>query len=364
MSKLMDIIDRRLDERLEKMGGLMKYVPAVVTDVQQDYLRADVKLIANNAEIKGMLNKTAEKLTVGQTVTVGYQTMPSSGVIVLANGEADLIREGGGVEVENAVLYDEDNLHDYTVDTELMVDISANTKLYYGAPNRMFVAQGMLCYMGPSIMPSDSAFTDALDDLLTANHEYLAPAYSGIISYYVSSNVVYRAVTDVSVFPYQIDASADSQNRVRWWFKVISNVTTTNMSTSAVTTNTYTSNVNFYTDDISDITEYGLLMYCSSVGASSPVAALDQYVPYGYAGSTTAMTSNTNFRAMFVYKNSNSNVNKWNARYDGRISPTNPQTYMSVRAGSVVPLSASETTFMLGATQRSEPVTPNSGGGA
>ena len=363
MSKLMDIIDRRFDERLEKMGGLMKYVPAVVTDVQEDYLRADVKLIANNAEIKGMLNKTAEKLTVGQTVTVGYQTMPSSGVILLANGEADPIREGGGGAVENAVLYDEDNLHDYTVDTELMVDISANTKLYYGASNRMFVMQGMLCFLGPSTLPSGSTFTDLLDDLLTSNSDYIAPAYSGITSYYTSSGVVYRAVADISVFPYQVNVESDG--RARWWFKLVSVITTTNMNTSASSTNTYTSTVNFHTSDITDIIEYGLLLYCSQVGASSPATAFDSYIPYGYAGTSGAPSSSTDLKAVLVYKNNNPNVDKWNANYNGTISPSGgTQTYTYVRVGSYAPLSAAETAYMMGATQRSEPVTPNNGGGA
>ena len=77
--------------------------PAVVTAVQEDYLRADVKLLGNGAEIKGMLNKSPGKLTVGQTVTVAYETLPSSGVILIANGETDPLSEGGGWDVDTAV---------------------------------------------------------------------------------------------------------------------------------------------------------------------------------------------------------------------------------------------------------------------
>ena len=144
MSKLMDIIDRRLDERLNKMGEL-KLVPAQVTAVRADFLRADVKLLANGAEIKDMLNKTAEKLTVGQTVTIVYQTLPSSAVIMFANGEADLIRQGGGVEVETAALLDEDNVHHWLADQELMLDIDAETRLLYGGNQRLVSVQGHVC---------------------------------------------------------------------------------------------------------------------------------------------------------------------------------------------------------------------------
>lgn len=357
MSKLMDIIDRRFDERLEKMGVLMKYVPAVVTDVQEDYLRADVKLIANNAEIKGMLNKTAEKLTVGQTVTVGYQTMPSSGVILLANGEADPIREGGGVAVENAVLFDEDDLHEYTVDNELMVDISANTKLYYGGTGNMIVAQGMLCYFGSRTL-SGSNFTDALDTLLTQNSEYISPEYTGITSYYVNtSHVVFKYEVDIRVYPYEINV-AQTNNQVRWWFRIESTRTITNMSTSAVTVSTTKAEVNFNTADITDITDYGLILVSQYAGASSPDAYLNSYIPNGYIGSNTSSPSTSAVAAMLVYKNSNQAVNKWNANYAGTISNL---TYTSLGAASYMPLSAGETVFAMGATQRSEPV---SGGGA
>jgi hypothetical protein len=341
----------------------MKLITATVTSVTNNFYRANVRLITGQ-EISNLINQTPNKLYVGQNVEVGYRTTPEAGWIQIAHGEPDPMRQGGGgVEVQTAVLYDAANLHEYTVDTELMVDISANTKLYYGASNRMFVMQGMLCFLGPSNLPSGSTFTDLLDDLLSANSDYIAPAYSGITSYYTSSGVVYRAVADISVFPYQVNVGSDG--RVRWWFKLVSTITTTNMSTSASSTNTYTSTVNFYTSNITDITEYGLLLYCSQVGAGSPATAFDSYIPYGYAGASDAPSSSTNLKAVLVYKNNNPNVDKWNADYNGVISPSGgTQTYTYVRVGSYAPLSAAETTYMLGATQRSEPVTPNNGGGA
>ena len=69
MSKLTDIIRREVEGCVARQSGLI-VTPATVTAVREDYLRADVKLLGNGSEVKGMLNKTAEKLTVGQTVTV------------------------------------------------------------------------------------------------------------------------------------------------------------------------------------------------------------------------------------------------------------------------------------------------------
>lgn len=157
MSKLTDIIRREIEGCVAKQSGLT-VTPAQVTAVREDYLRADVKLLGNGAEIKGMLNKSAEKLTVGQTVTVAYSTLPSSGVILLANGEADLIKEGGGVEVDTAVILNDNNMADWEVNEELMLDISAHDKLYYGGHQKMVVVQGHACRYSSSALDD----TDAL----------------------------------------------------------------------------------------------------------------------------------------------------------------------------------------------------------
>ena len=264
--------------------------------------------------------------------------------------------EGGGVEVQTAVLYDAANLHEYTVTNELMVDISANTKLYYGGTGSMIVAQGMLCYFGSRTL-SGSDFTDALDALLTQNSEYISPEYTGITSYYVNtSHVVFKHEVDIRVYPYEIDV-AQTNNQVRWWFRIEATKTRTNMSTSAVTVSTTTAEVNFSTADITDITDYGLILVSNRAGAISPDSYLNSYIPNGYIGSNTSSPSTGAVAAMLVYKNSNQSVDKWNANYAGTISNL---TYTSLGAASYMPLSAGETVFAMGATQRSEPV---SGGG-
>lgn len=330
----------------------MKLITATVTSVTNDFYRADVRLITGQ-EISNLINQTPNKLHVGQNVEVGYRTTPEAGWIQIAHGEPDPMRQGGGgVQVENAVLYDANNLHEYTVDNELMTDISANTKLYYGASGRMIVAQGMLLYQGSSSLSGDN-FTNALDDLLTENSAYIAPEYRGIISYRYSSNVAYRLETDVKVYLEQVDYPSGNNNRARMWFKIAATTKETNLSTSTETTSTSTATVNFYTDNLSDITEYGLVLVSATFGEHSPVTQLEPYIPNGYVG---VNSTSTGVRAMLVYKNDDTTVNKWNARYDGTIASSGgSSTYTSINVGALMPISANETILALGATKRTEP---------
>lgn len=156
MSKLTDIIRREVEGVVSKQGGLM-VTPAVITAVQEDHLRADVKLLGNGAEIKGMLNKSPGKLTVGQTVTVAYSTLPSSGVILIANGETDPLSEGGGWEVDTAAVLDANNVHQWIAQQELMADINASTKLLYGGNAKLAAMQGYACRFGSATLDSDDA---------------------------------------------------------------------------------------------------------------------------------------------------------------------------------------------------------------
>lgn len=335
----------------------MKLITATVTSVTNDFYRADVRLITGQ-EISNLINQTPNKLHVGQNVEVGYRTTPEAGWIQIAHGEPDPMRQGGGgVQVENAVLFDANDLHEYTVTNELMVDISANTKLYYGAIGNIVVAQGIPCYIGSRTL-KDSDFTNALDDLLTNNTEYLLTSYTGIVGYHYASGVLYRTVTDVCVYPFLINVDADSTHKTRWWFRIEATKETTNLNTSEVTMSTSTAEVNFYVSNKTDITDYGLLLVSQSVQIGSPTTNIPStYFPYGSIG--TGSLSNDYVTAMLVYKNSNPDVNKWNADYRSYIrSSGGYQTYTAINVGGVLPLSNAETIMAMGATQRSEPVTP------
>ena len=333
----------------------MKLITATVTSVTDNFYRADVRLITGQ-EIHNLINQTPNKLHVGQGVTVGYMTVPQAGWIQIAHGEPDPMRQGGGgVQVENAVLYDAANLHEYTVDNELMTDISANTKLYYGASGRMIVAQGMLFYHG-SILLNNENFTNALDNLLTENSAYIAPEYRGIISYRYENNVAYRVETDVKVYLNQVTYPVSTSNtRTSISFSLATITKTTNLSTSVTTTTTNSVSVGSQFGNLSDVTEYGLILVSDRFGEHSPVTELEPYISNGYVG-TNATSSSSGVMAMLVFKNDNATVNKWNARYDGVIMSTGGNmTYRSIKVGYVMPISANETILALGTTQRSEP---------
>lgn len=155
MSKLLDLIDRRIEQKMTAQDSI-RYAPAEVLAVYKNehdiIVRADVRLLANGTIVRKILNKSNEKLTVGQGVKVAYLTLPSAGWIAVANGEADPLRsgEGGGDiwNVETAAILNDNNFDSFVITEEEMVEISPTTKFYYGAKPAFIVLQGMLCYFG------------------------------------------------------------------------------------------------------------------------------------------------------------------------------------------------------------------------
>lgn len=181
MSTLTDIIDRRIGE---KMQGV-QLAPAQVLAVQADYLRADVKLITNGTIIKGMLNKSGEKLTVGQSVKVAFQTLPSEGWITFANGEADpLGGSGGGVQVASAAILSSATVEDFAITQETMIDYSPATKVLYGAAPAFIICQENYAMMA-------SNWTNTEKTLTVANEQYFPDAMH-LTGYDIVSNVVRR----------------------------------------------------------------------------------------------------------------------------------------------------------------------------
>lgn len=179
MSKLTDIIRREIDAR----AGGVQLTPAVVVSVQADFLRADVKLIENGAIIKGMLNQSGNKLTVGQSVKIAYQTLPSAGWIAYTNGEADPIGGGGGgVQVESAAIIT--TAEDFVITQETMIDYSPATRVLYGAVPAFFICQENYMMMASSWGNTEKA-------LAAANEQFFPDAvhYTG---YYFVNNIVHR----------------------------------------------------------------------------------------------------------------------------------------------------------------------------
>lgn len=182
MSKLTDIIRREIDAR----AGGVQLTPAVVVSVQADFLRADVKLIENGAIIKGILNQSGNKLTVGQSVKIAYQTLPSAGWIAFTNGEADPIGGGGGgVQVESAAILSSATVEDFVITQETMIDYSPATKVLYGAAPAFFICQEN--YM---ILTSTN-WTNAEKASCIANEQYFPDAVH-FTGYFVGNGIVQR----------------------------------------------------------------------------------------------------------------------------------------------------------------------------
>ena len=179
VSKLTDIIRREIDAR----AGGVQLTPAVVVSVQADFLRADVKLIENCAVIKGMLNQSGNKLTVGQSVKVAYLTLPSAGWIAFTNGEADPIGGGGGVQVESAAIIT--TAEDFIVTQETMIDYSPATKVLYGAAPAFIICQENYMLMASNWGNTEKA-------LAVANEQYFPDAVHYTGWYVDNNNIVHR----------------------------------------------------------------------------------------------------------------------------------------------------------------------------
>jgi len=155
MSKLSKLIDKRIDDKLD--SNVLKYAPAVVLAVGEEYKRADVKLLANGAVIKNILNKTKEELSVGDSVRVAYFTLPSAGWIDFVNGEARPIGGGAGIEVASAAVLTSETAADFIINREVMIDYSPSTKVLYGSSPSFFIINGNYAYFSNSLIRDDSS---------------------------------------------------------------------------------------------------------------------------------------------------------------------------------------------------------------
>lgn len=175
----------------------MKLITATVTSVTNDFYRADVRLITGQ-EISNLINQTPNKLHVGQNVEVGYRTTPEAGWIQIAHGEPDPMRQGGGgVEVDTAVVFDEDNLHDWVASEELMANISANTKLLYGGHEKMVSIQGYACRYANAALDDDDA--DKFGTKIELDAWYREDAASAyVLRHYVIEMFVNEITTSTS----------------------------------------------------------------------------------------------------------------------------------------------------------------------
>ena len=161
----------------------LKLIDGVITSINDSKCRrVNVKLLTGQ-EYENMLNKTEEKLAVGQGVKVGYLTIPSKGWIAFANGEANpLGGDGGGIQVESAAIIT--TAEDFIVTQETMIDYSPATRVLYGAAPAFIICQ-------ENYMMMASNWTNTEKALAVANEQYFSDAvhYTG---YYFFNNIVHR----------------------------------------------------------------------------------------------------------------------------------------------------------------------------
>ena len=348
MSKLTDIIRREVKDLVSKQGGLM-VTPAVVTAVQEDFLRADVKLLGNGAEIKGMLNKSPGKLTVGQTVTVAYETLPSSGVILIANGETDPLSEGGGWEVDTAGLLDEDNVHHWLADEELMLNIDAETKLLYGGHQRLVSVQGHACRWGTSTtLTSDDV--DKFGSKLELDVQWREDASSD----FVLRHMVFEMVVNTINTTTSQGVTYDS-----YTFGIIVSCYDPNSLSSPLWTQAFASPA---------VRSYG-----SIEGFIVPTTAnisFNDTFSIAWSGTTKSVSTPYGYCVCGnlelycgVYTNDTVTLNTW--REGSNTRHVYASGYNKGGSYKCVPLeSTAEKCFDQSLMTRSEPVTPNQGGGA
>lgn len=157
----------------------VKYIEAVTLSVQEDFKRADVKLITGQI-YNNMLNKSNEKLTVGQHIKVGYLTIPSKGWIAMTNGEADPLGGGEssvGIQIDNAAIITPVQASRFITDEEIIyVDEEDIAKIVYGKVPNWFYMQGYPCRFvaQKSTVPTDAEATAiAQADLSLLPSEYV-----------------------------------------------------------------------------------------------------------------------------------------------------------------------------------------------
>lgn len=323
MSKLLDIIDKRIDER----AGGIKHAPAVITAVGEDYLRADVKLIAGGAEIKNMLNKSGEELDVGQEVKIAYFTLPSSGWIDKTQGEARPLGGGTGVQVGSAAILTTSTVEDFTVNREVMIDYSPATKVVYGAVPSFCLINGVYCLIG--------SFNANTVQTILDHRQYFGDSFSmPFYSYYSSTDQEYTG----KVYTY-LDSINTSGN---WstYGRFVDNVGKNSLS-----------NVSFYNRP--NVTEWFIFPIIPAIASVANISSSNMSTTKKDALLAAGITMIPQYmNVAIIYKE----AGVWKYDTSFRVSTL---LYRGVSSNYALPMwTRDEMDFALSVSQRVEPVTP------
>ena len=122
----------------------IKVSKATVINVDSDYSYATVKLIGNNETIITLLNKTGEKLEIGDGVRIFYNTDISCGWIAVRNGKPSPIG-GGNLTIDSAAVIPTSAEKSYLQDAEVFnIDVKNQIKVAYGDRRNRVIINGYL----------------------------------------------------------------------------------------------------------------------------------------------------------------------------------------------------------------------------
>lgn len=361
MSKLVDIIKRIVKQEIKAQNNEI-HVPCTIESVSDDYLRADVSLIADpDVIIPNRLNKSGEKLTEGQQAWLYYTTLPSSGYIGRTEGEADPMGGGGSATtVENATILDNSNFHDYNIVERMDLPITPAVNLYYGNdPNFMCVQGNFMVLMASNTLTYEDGHyiiggDPRLYDRILANKDKLGIQYGNatfggwlnsgqsgttyprkytyvaidLVSMSFSNN---RFTYNVRFSKYEANTNAVSGN---WW--------ETDMDWGAFTQTPAAYTISAVDDD-------------DTTGLTSP---LQHYFAVPYATSYNQNTSASNISTPFGSVSFTGWLvffSKDGIHYGVRRAT---QTSSTASIGTIPLRSQAEQTYVLGLTKRTEPIQP------
>ena len=122
----------------------IKVSKATVINVNSDYSYATVKLVGNNETIITLLNKTGEKLEIGDGVRIFYNTDISCGWIAVRNGKPSPIG-GGNLTIDSAAVIPTSAESTYLQDAEVFnIDVKNQIKVAYGDRRNRVIINGYL----------------------------------------------------------------------------------------------------------------------------------------------------------------------------------------------------------------------------
>ena len=147
-TKFLAVIEDKISTALSKLKLIKRVYGTVVSYVDG----TGYAIININGMNFRLINKSGEKLTVGDTVQVHYWKSLADGYVAIRQGKPDpLGGGGGGFAINNAVIITEEQTGVYNTNNEVVnVDVANRCSVVYGEPRNAIIVQGNLAYIDSS----------------------------------------------------------------------------------------------------------------------------------------------------------------------------------------------------------------------